>query len=152
VGGPGRWLIAVGLVLALALGATAAARGTAAADGLGERTWTPTGDASYALGAGEAVLDLSSLPAGGDVEVDAELGVGRLLVLVPRDVRVTGEAEAGVGELLQVFGDGRRRVLNPDDDTDVRERVFFPGETGGPRVELDLEVGMGQIEVRRGAA
>jgi hypothetical protein len=98
------------------------------------------------------VLDLSSLPADGATEVDVELGVGRLLVLVPREVRVTGEAEAGVGELLQVSADGRRRVLNPDDDTDVRERVFFPGETGGPRVELDLEVGMGQIEVRRVAS
>jgi hypothetical protein len=97
------------------------------------------------------VLDPSSLPAG-STQVDAELGVGRLLVLVPRDVRVTGAAEAGVGELLQVFGDGRRRVLDPDDDTDVRERVFFPGEDGGPTVELDLEVGMGQIEVRRAAS
>jgi hypothetical protein len=150
--GRARWLIAVGLVLALALGATAAARSTGLDDGLGERRWTPTGDASYALGAGEAVLDLSSLPADGATEVDVELGVGRLLVLVPREVRVTGEAEAGVGELLQVSADGRRRVLNPDDDTDVRERVFFPGETGGPRVELDLEVGMGQIEVRRVAS
>ena len=83
--------------------------------------------------------------------VDVEVGVGRVLVLVPRDVRVTGEAEAGVGELLRVE-DGRRRVLNPDDDTDVRERVFFAAEPGGPQVELDLEVGMGQIEVRRGAA
>ena len=81
-----------------------------------------------------------------------ELGVGRLLVLVPSDVRVTGEAEAGVGELLQVFDDGRRRVLNPDDDTDVRERFVFRGEDDGPVVELDLEVGMGQIEVRRVAS
>jgi phage shock protein PspC (stress-responsive transcriptional regulator) len=150
--GRARWLIVVGLALALALGVSVAARDAGLDDGLGERTWTPTGDASYALGAGEAVLDLSSLPATGTAEVDVELGVGRLLVLVPRDVRVTGAAQAGVGELLQVFGDGRRRVLNPDDDTDVRERFSFPGEAGGPTVELDLEVGMGQIEVRRGAA
>jgi phage shock protein PspC (stress-responsive transcriptional regulator) len=146
--GRARWLIAVGLVLALALGGSVAARNAGLDDGLGERTWTPTGDASYALGAGETVLDLSSLRPGSRSEVEVELGVGRLLVRVPRDVRVTGEAQAGVGELLQV-DDGRRRVLNPDDDTDVRERVFFPGEAGGPEVELDLEVGMGQIEVRR---
>ena len=148
--GRARWLIAVGLVLALALGASVAARSSGLDDGLGDRRWTPAGDASYALGAGEAVLDLSALPPGRS-EVDVEVGVGRVLVLVPRDVRVTGEAEAGVGELLRV-DDGRRRVLNPDDDTDVRERVFFAGEPGGPQVELDLEVGMGQIEVRRGAA
>jgi hypothetical protein len=150
--GRARWLIAVGLVLALALGMSVAARDAGFENGLGERTWTPVGDASYELGAGEAVLDLSSLPARGSYDVDAEVGVGRLLVLVPRDVRVSGEAQAGVGEVLQVLGDGRRRVLNPDDDTDVRKRFSFPGETGGPSVELDLEVGMGQIEVRRGAA
>ncbi len=150
--GRARWLIAPGLVLALALGASVAARNAGLGDGLGERTWTPAGDASYSLGAGEAVLDLSALPARGSFDVDAELGVGRLLVLVPRDVRVTGEAEAGVGELLVVQGDGRRRVLDPDDDTDVRERFSFPGQAGGPTVELDLEVGMGQIEVRRGTA
>ena len=150
--GRARWLIAVGLLLALALGASAAARSAGLQDGIGQRTWTPAGDGSYALGVGEGVLDLSGLRPGAPVEVDAEVGVGHLLVLVPRDVRVTGEAEAGVGELLQVDGDGRRRVLNPDDDTDVRERVFFPGEDGGPEVELDLEVGMGQIEVRRVAS
>ena len=154
--GRARWLIAVGLVLALALGGSVAARSAGLSDGLddgvGERRWTPTGDASYALGAGEAVLDLSSLRPRTSSEVDVEVGVGRLLVLVPRDVRVTGEAQAGVGELLQVSEDGRRRVLNPDDDTDVRERFGFDGDETGPVVELDLEVGMGQIEVRRVAS
>ena len=57
--GRARWLIAVGLLLALALGASAAARSAGLDDGVGERTWTPRGDASYRLGAGEAVLDLS---------------------------------------------------------------------------------------------
>ena len=151
--GRARWLIAVGLVLALALGGSVAARGSGLDDGLGERRWTPTGDASYALGAGEAVLDLSALRPRTTSEVDVELGVGRLLVLVPRDVRVTGEAQTGVGELVQVFDDGRRRVLNPDDDTDVSKRFVFDGDDeAGPVVELDLEVGMGQIEVRRVAS
>ena len=150
--GRARWLIAVGLVLALALGASVAARDAGLADGVGERTWTPTGDESYALGAGEVVLDLSALRPRTSSEVDVELGVGRLLVLVPRDVRATGEAEVGVGELVQVLGDGRRRDLNPDDDTEVRERFVFAGEDDGPVVELDLEVGMGQIEVRRVAS
>lgn len=150
--GRARWLIAVGLVLALALGASVAVRGSGLADGVGERTWTPTGDASYSLGAGEAVLDLRALPDGRRAEVDAEIGLGRLLVLVPQGARVTGTAGIGVGELLQVFQDGRRRDLNPDDDTDVTRRFVFDGSVGGPQVELDLEVGMGQIEVRRGAS
>lgn len=150
--GRARWLIPVGLVLALALGASVAARGSGLADGVGERTWTPTGDASYSLGAGEAVLDLRSLGDRRQVDVEAEVGLGRLLVLVPEGARVTGEAEVGIGELLQVLGDGRRRDLNPDDDTDVSRRFVFDGPVEGPQVELDLEVGMGQIEVRRVAS
>ena len=51
-----------------------------------------------------------------------------------------------------MFGDGRRRVLNPDDDTEVTRRFVFGGSAEGPQVELDLEVGMGQIEVRRVAS
>ncbi len=150
--GRARWLIAVGLVLALALGLSVAARDAGLADGVGERRWTATGDASYSLGAGEAVLDLTALEDRRQVDVDAEVGVGRLLVLVPKGARVTGEAEVGVGELLQVFDDGRRRDLNPDDDTDVSRRFSFDGSVEGPVVELDLEVGMGQIEVRRVAS
>jgi hypothetical protein len=34
----------------------------------------------------------------------------------------------------------------------VRERFVFDGEQDGPVAELDLEVGMGQIEVRRVAS
>ena len=150
--GRARWLIPVGLVLALALGLSAAASDAGFGDGVGERRWTPTGDASYTLGAGEAVLDLTAVPDRRQVDVDAEVGVGRLLVLVPEGARVTGEAEAGVGELLQVFEDGRRRELNADDDTDVSRRFVFDGSVEGPQVELDLEVGMGQIEVRRVAS
>ena len=150
--GRARWLIAVGLVLALALGLSVAARDAGLADGVGERRWSPTGDASYSLGAGKAVLDLTALGDRRQVDVDAEVGVGRLLVLVPKGARVTGEAEVGVGELLQVFDDGRRRDLNPDDDTDVSRRFSFDGSVEGPVVELDLEVGMGQIEVRRVAS
>ena len=146
--GRARWLIAVGLGLTLALGASVAARDAGLVDGVGERTWTPTGDASYALGAGEAVLDLSALPDRRQVDVDAEVGLGRLLVLVPEGTRVTGEAELGVGE-MQLVEDGRRRDLNPDDDTEVSRTFTFDGPVEGPQVELDLEVGMGQIEVRR---
>ena len=150
--GRARWLIAVGLVLALALGGSVAARSTGLDDGVGERRWTPTGDASYALGAGEVVLDLSRLRPRTTSEIEVELGVGRLLVLVPRDARVAGEAQLGVGEVVQVLDGGRRRDLNPDDDTEVRERFVFDGEQDGPVAELDLEVGMGQIEVRRVAS
>ena len=62
--GRARWLIAVGLALALVLLPYAALDGRLTG-GAGERTWVPTATATdqpaYRLGAGEAVLDLREL-------------------------------------------------------------------------------------------
>jgi phage shock protein PspC (stress-responsive transcriptional regulator) len=148
--GRARWLIPVGLVLALLTAGTAAARSAGLEDGFGERTWTPTAGGEYSLGAGEAVLDLSDLPPGADAEIDAEIGFGSLTVLVPSDVRAQVVAEAGLGEVSRVELGGRRTVLSTD-DTDLRETFTVPG-TGDGTVQLDLEVGVGEIEVRRVAA
>lgn len=148
--GRARWLIPVGLVLALLTAGTAAARSAGLEDGVGDLTWTPTRSGAYSLGAGEAVLDLRDLRRGADVEIDAEVGFGSLTVLVPSDVRAQVVAEAGLGEVSRVDLGGRRTVLGADDDTDLREE-FVVG-SGDGAVELDLEVGVGEIEVRRVAA
>ena len=47
---------------------------------------------------------------------------------------------------------GEDAAPDPDDDTEVTRRFVFGGPAEGPQVELDLEVGMGQIEVRRVAS
>ena len=161
--GRARWLIAVGLVLALALGATAAAGRAGLEDGVGQVTWSPTGDATYRLGAGEGVLDLTGLraarpspgdAAAGPTRIDARVGVGSLTVLVPTDVTVRVDGQVGVGELSVLDPEGSLTGdTSSEEGRDVREVFELPGDpAGSPQVELDLEVGMGEIEVRRGAA
>lgn len=150
--GRARWLIAVGLALGLVLLPYAALDGRLAG-GVGERTWVPTSGVAapvYRLGAGEAVLDLRELEPPFDSPIRAEVGLGQLSVLVPEDLRVQVTTDVGAGEVVQGTGDldgpllGQRQ--RPEDGT------FVVGPRTGPVLELDLEVGMGQIEVRRGQA
>ena len=146
--GRARWLIPVGLLLAAALALTSAARGAGLDDGVGQRSWTPVAGGTYDLGAGEAVLDLRDVQDG--ARLDAGVGVGSLVVLVPPGVEAVVEAEVGIGEIARAAESGRRTVLTSGDETELSED-FVVG-SGDRRVELDLEVGMGEIEVRRGAA
>ena len=135
----------IGLVL-LALGVSAALIGTVAVRpvldaGVGERTWTPTGPATYKLGVGEATLDLSQVVARETdaVGIDARVEVGHLIVLVPDGVRVSLTAKTDFGN-VEVFGDqqGGRTV----------SRVLDLGPTGSPQLRLDLHVHTGDLEVR----
>ena len=147
--GRARWLAFIGLLLCLALAATAAADATNGPlrGGIGERTWTPNPSSTsqgFRLGVGEATLDLTNLPADGPhVTIDAHIGAGHLIVLVDDDVPVRMHAEVQVGELREfgeTLGDGADRI----------ERTRSYGPSGDPRVELDATVGAGQVEVRRG--
>ena len=159
--GRARWLIAVGVVLALLLGATAAARAAGLEDGVGERTWTATGSATYRLGAGEAVLDLRRLDPGEPATLDARVGFGQLTVLVPADVSARVVSDVGLGDISRTSLSGGRTSLTSDgrrggdddgdDDVDLHEE-FVVGNPADVTVELDLEVGVGEIEVRRVAA
>ena len=148
--GRARWLIPIGLVLSLALGVAVAARGAGVDDGFGRPTWTAVDGGEYSLAAGEAVLDLRRAPTG--AEVEASVGFGTLTVLVPPDVRADVVAEVGLGEVSRATSTGERTVLSDGDDTDLREVFTVGAPAGGPVVELDLEVGVGEIEVRRVAA
>jgi phage shock protein PspC (stress-responsive transcriptional regulator) len=151
--GRARWLIAVGLALGLVLLPYAALDGRLTG-GAGERTWVPTAAATdqpaYRLGAGEAVLDLRELEPPFDAPITAGVGLGQLVVLVPDDLRVRVTTEVGVGEVVERSADldGRLRGQRQR----AEDSVFVVGPRSGPALELDLEVGMGQIEVRRGQA
>lgn len=150
--GRARWLLAVGLALGLALGLTVLT--TTALDGrlsggVGERTWVPSasdGRTSYQLGAGDAVLDLRELEPGAADTIRAELGLGSLVVLVPDDLRVRVLTDVGIGEVstqddpLSRFDERRERG---------DRQVLELGPASGPELELDLQVGVGEIEVRR---
>lgn len=122
--------------------------------GLGERTWVPADatarDRSFELGAGEAVLDLRQLPTGGARRViQAQVGLGKIVVLVPEDLVVRVSAEVGLGEIVVRELDGARIDRGNQDGTDVSEEFVVGSPARDASVEVDLEVGVGEIEVRR---
>lgn len=120
-------------------------------------TWRPTAVASvapsYELGTGVGTLDLAGVdvPAGTTLRTKAEVGAGKLKVVVPRDVTLKVRAEAGLGD-LQLPGE-------PPNDVDLapaqeRTRTVAPPKGVKPAGTLDLrlEVGVGQVEVTRASA
>lgn len=132
-------LVLLATALGLALAATLAVR-PIVDDGVGDRTWSPTGSSSYRLGVGEATLDLSGVTESSTVS--GRLEIGHLLVLVPEGYGVDLSARAKVGD-VKVFGterDGRK----PAQD------VVVAAATGKPTITLDLFVRTGYLEVRRG--
>ncbi|WP_107417827.1 PspC domain-containing protein [Streptomyces sp. CB03238] len=107
----------------------------------------------YELGTGVGTLDLSRLavPAKQTARTAAEVGAGRLHVVVPRNVTVKVHAEVGLGDL--------RLPADPANDIDVapdREatRTIAPPKGVAPAGTLDLtlEVALGQVEVTRAAS
>ncbi|WP_030841968.1 PspC domain-containing protein [Streptomyces sp. NRRL S-475] len=117
-------------------------------------TWQPATVADvrprYDLGTGAGTLDLSKLDVSGKqtVTTRAEVGMGKLRVLVPEGATVRLDVEVGIGD-LQLPGDDPK-------DVDVqpgrhKELTLSPAEgvEKSGTVDLDLQVGMGQAEVTR---
>ncbi len=148
--GRARILIALGLIVCLPLiGSTIGDRSPRG--GAGERRWQPASVAAlappYRLGAGSAELDLRAIdPAGARIPVAARVGVGELVVLVPPTVDLIVDAEVGAGE-VRVVGREARGGLGVDHDVTVPAEGVSRGA-----LELDLEMGMGSVEVRRAAS
>ncbi|WP_406374097.1 PspC domain-containing protein [Streptomyces sp. NBC_00647] len=118
------------------------------------KNWTPATVAdvrpSYDLGTGVGTLDLSrlDLAKGQTVTTDAEVGAGRLKVIVPKDVTVRLSIDVGVGD-IQLPGDNEKDV---DVEPGKHKQVTLPPATGGKNggtLDLDLQVGVGQAEVAR---
>ncbi|MGP8299653.1 PspC domain-containing protein [Streptomyces inhibens] len=122
------------------------------------RTWTPTSLAAvqphYELGSGEGELDLSELPlkGGRTVHTSADVGAGRLQVTLPQGVTTHLRISLGVGD-IQLPGDA-------PDDVDLsasgqQRTVTLPaeglkkGEKPRGSLDLDLNVGAGQVDIRR---
>jgi len=143
--GRSRGLIALGLVLAFAMGISVAA---------GSTTWVATGpdvvvapaslsdvQSFYQQGAGQLTIDLTNLP-GTDVGLNAQLGSGELTVILPSGMGAVVNYGVGVGSFVvqgpnagqtsQAFG-----VL--------RDALHIPGSAG--TAHLDLNVGAGQIVI-----
>lgn len=142
--GGARWLIAPALALAVPLALVSAAD-ISFGGGIGEREYRPATtsaipDDGYELGVGRLAVDLRDLDwtPSSIVHLDLDLGIGQALVAVPEDVCVNAVAETKAGE-LQIAG-------SRSDGVDVQTDGI--GETTAtPRLELDAEVDIGQLQV-----
>jgi hypothetical protein len=113
--------------------------------GIGESTEEPSSSFDlepYRLGIGKLTVDLT----GPDLELDgrvveASVGIGELLVLVPLDTDVTVDAHVGIGN-SEALGETESGV-----DVDLDS---ISGTSGSQEVTLDLDVGIGNIRVERG--
>ncbi|MFD3614818.1 PspC domain-containing protein, partial [Streptomyces sp. NPDC058676] len=120
-----------------------------------ERTsWRPAAAAQvqeqYDLGTGVGTLDLSrlDLAKGQTVATQADVGMGRLLIIVPADVTLKLSIDVGVGD-IQLPGDDEQDV---DVAPGKHKEVTLPpadGVKATGTLDLDLRVGVGQAEVSR---
>ncbi|MGW2043901.1 PspC domain-containing protein [Streptomyces sp. NPDC001858] len=122
-----------------------------------DTTWRPTAVAqvrsAYDLGTGEGTLDLSrlDLAKGQTVSTNAEVGAGRLRVIVPPDVIVKVRIDVGLGD-IQLPGDDEKDVdVEPGKHKEVTLRPAS-GNADAGTIDLDLQVGVGQAEVARAAS
>ncbi len=143
--GRARGLIPIGILLLLAT-IPASVIDVPITGGVGDRTYEPTTVAqvrsSYELGIGELDLDLRNLTVTDEtVQIDAQVGIGRLDIHVPDTARVEVHAHAGAGQ-LSLFGN------DFDNNWPVNASYTVPG-TGTGVIVIDAKVGAGQVQVTR---
>ena len=122
--------------------------------GAGDRTARPATlddlEPAYELGFGEFTLDLvdlpladTSLPDDEPLRIEAEVGIGRLHVIVPAGARLVITSDVGAGHV--VIGD--REVFAGVDQGETRTLEAVGDEVG--TIELDVRVGIGEIDIDR---
>jgi phage shock protein PspC (stress-responsive transcriptional regulator) len=104
-------------------------------------------DETYELTAGELTLDLRDLDVGPRTRgsmptLEAEVAFGSLVVIVPDGANVEVDAHVAAGEIIG-------SPAGVEDGVAVRDRYDIDGDEGEGLLRLDLEVGFGEIEVRR---
>jgi hypothetical protein len=138
-----RWPVLPAVAFALAV-ATIAAAHVDLHGGMGQRTYRPQTLAEvrggYQLGGGRLEIDLRDVafPAG-TTQLHVRLGVGELIVLVPRNVCVATSARIGGGYV------GALENSSGGVDVDWAERPSPPA--GTPRLVVDGSVGLGALLV-----
>jgi phage shock protein PspC (stress-responsive transcriptional regulator) len=139
-------VIALGIVVLAALALALVIRVPLFA-GIGDRIEHPPAfgalDTSYKQGIGNLDVQLGDVvfPVG-KTHVKATLGIGDLVVHVPRSVTVEVQGRASAGEVT-LFGDTH-------DGRPVHERSTSIGTDPSRVLVLDARVGLGQVEVLRG--
>ncbi|GAB3080901.1 PspC domain-containing protein [Micromonospora schwarzwaldensis] len=148
--GRARWLIALGLVTAAALGVATVAESYDRVRGIdGNVTWAPTDRRDladrYENNLGDAVLDLRAIDFDAqDIQVTVDVNLGNATVVVPPDVDVTTVADVNAGD-ASVFGRhtgglSGRRWESTDAGADG---------PGGGKLRLYVHVNAGNLEVTR---
>lgn len=143
--GRARLLIVFGLGV-MPLAAMAAFLSVPLEGGMGDHEFRPQSlgeiKREYRLLGGEIRLDLTDLEAGSDpIALDASVGVGSLVVVVPNDARVEVDARVEGGR-LSLFG--REHA-----GTGLADRVEEPGRGAGVSLVLTVEAGIGWVRVER---
>lgn len=103
-------------------------------------------DERHEMLAGDLTIDLTAapLPRSRPARVEAAVGAGDLRVIVPGDVTVAVDAEVRLGD---VTAPRRDRPSGSGTGVAVDESFTLDAEPGAPRLELDLTVGLGEVEV-----
>jgi phage shock protein PspC (stress-responsive transcriptional regulator) len=147
-GGRGRRILIAATVSSFLLLAAAVSAAVVAfawfdvslSDGTGDRVYAPAAASTlkpaYQVGIGSLKLDLSQIDPTTPAHVRANVGIGELKVIVPRDATVAVDAHAKVGELfvLRHHDDGRDATVHTD---------------AGGTLTIDARVGAGRIDVVR---
>ena len=140
-----RWLAAGALLVILAGTLTGATWQL----GVGDRTYQPestlTGQHGYHLGAGRLTVDLTALATDPrpPTDVDASVGVGQVVIMVPAGMSARVDGSAGVGDVV-LFG-------QRSDGTGVRHVGGTGIGTGiagsGDPLRIHAKVGIGEVVV-----
>ncbi|HJU81025.1 MAG TPA: LiaF domain-containing protein [Acidimicrobiia bacterium] len=143
--GPHSGLIVAGVFLSLAVVAAAAVP-TPFAGGMGDRRFVVTEQSqlrsAYQVGVGNLVLDLNEIHLSQAKSVSISVGAGELSVLLPDEIPVRINATSGAGEINLL---GQRT-----DGVAVSREYQSDGYAASDvRLNLDLNVGAGSIEVKR---
>jgi phage shock protein PspC (stress-responsive transcriptional regulator)/FtsH-binding integral membrane protein len=115
--------------------------------GIGDRIAHPVAFTSvgttYEQGIGNLNLELQDVrfPVG-ETDIKTTLGIGDLVVTVPKGVTVKVDAHAGAGQVT-LFG-------KSDDGTSVHSHTTAVGTTPSHVLVLHARVGLGHLEVQRG--
>lgn len=146
--GRARWLVIPGIALLLLTSASGALHrwdGPTGSQTIQPLTSTEVA-ASYQWRAGELVLDLTKVSGDPNLRVTADLGVGSLRVIVPRDAKVAGVAEVRLGTITTADGTqlaGWQRA-NLADSPQLKT-----AKPSDQTITLDLTVGIGEVVVNR---
>jgi phage shock protein PspC (stress-responsive transcriptional regulator) len=143
----GRGLIALAVPLSVA-GLALTSIGPGGWNGVGNLNASPTTEtqvrSDYERSVGNVELDLTGMPAVGDVHTRVSVGVGNATVIVPMnaDVEVKCKTDRGNIDCLTVSDSGLDKQSDLTDDG--------ADGPGGLKIDLTVSTDTGNVEVRRG--